>query len=399
MVKLEKKTHRNNLSDVMKSKYKIKVGATLLLASMGCVSLADDSLYQSSNDWTPYTFDSASDALEIAPGTETLYSTKHSNREFNNPTDTLSFGIEDATDGTWKFSLDLNQPQEDIFGTEQYRVHTAYSPSGDNSTFYINYGNRRVPVSIKVEDLLSYEQPASSAQGVSFGLEQNLNDSWAVSISYTKSELEQRNHENSLFGVDQSSITNQKYWFDLNRDGLPESVSLFSELGATEDYNKAFEGIEIRLSRQINDKLSIGGAVTKAESKLEWQPFQFESLSNANAVLDESGLSIFSQLDLSPQWSMDAQLSHNSYQKNHAPIVSLASDSVDTLSFDSTTLDIGVQYQGRWDDVGLVIRIDLVNLLGGNTERQSGYNLYDTGLSPYTFETPKYIKLSGSINF
>ena len=383
----------------MKSKHKIQVGAILLLLGLGSVSFANDSLYQSSNDWTPYTFSSPSETLETSSVTDILYPSKLSSRNFDNESETLSFGIEDSTDGLWKFSLDLNQPQDDIFGTEQYRVHTAYSPNGDNSTFYINYGNRRVPVSIKVDDLLSYDQPNSSAQGLSLGLEQNLNDSWAVSISYIKSELEQRHNENSLFSSHQSAITNQKYWFDLNRDGLPESVSLFSELGAVEDYNKAFEGIEIRLSRQINDKLSVGGAVTKAESNLEWQPLQLESLSHFNSVLDESGLSIFSQLDLSPQWSMGAQLKHKSYQQNQAPIVSLVSDSFDAINFDSTTLDIGVQYQGRWDDVGLVIRIDLVNLLGGNSERQTAYDYYDTGLSPYTFETPKYIKLSGSINF
>lgn len=382
----------------MKIKHKIQVGATFLLVSMGCVSFANDSLYHSGGDWTPFTFNSPSETLEISSVVDSLYSSKPSSRNFNNESDTLSFGIEDSTDGLWKFSLDLNQSQDDIFGTEQYRVHTAYSPSGDNSTFYINYGNRRVPVSIKVDDLLSYEQPYSSSQGMSLGLEQNLNDSWAVSISYTKSELEQRHHENALFDHNQSSMTNQKYWFDLNRDGFPESVSLFSELGTTEDYNKAFEGIEIRLTRQINDKLSIGGAVTKSESSFEWRPFQFDELNNST-VLAESELSIFSKLDISAQWSMGAKLKHNSYQQNQAPIVSLVSDSVDALNFDSTTLDIGVQYQGRWDDVGLVIRIDLVNLLGGNSEHQSAYDYYDTGLSPYTFETPKYIKLSGSINF
>lgn len=384
----------------MKIKDKIKVIATVLTASMGFNAIADDGLYQNTSDWTPYTFNSSINPSEsLTSRMIPLYSQNESNGVGNIKADALSFGIEDSSDGLWKFSLDVNQPQEDLFGAEQYRVHTAYSPSGDNSTFYINYGNRRVPVSIKVDDLLNYDQPNLSSQGVSLGLEQMLNEHWAVSISYTKSELEQRNHKNRLFGDTQSAAINQKYWFDLNRDGLPESVSLFSELGATEDFNKAFEGIEIKLSRQVSDTLSIGGIVSKTDSNFDWQPFQFKEFGNSQSELNEASVSIFSQLELSPEWSMGALLKHQSYQQTPTPIVSLVSDKVNAMNFDSTTLDIGVQYQGRWDDVGLVIRIDLVNLLGGTREQHTEYDFNDTGLAPYTFETPKYIKLSGSINF
>ena len=69
------------------------------------------------------------------------------------------------------------------------------------------------------------------------------------------------------------------------------------------------------------------------------------------------------------------------------------------LDFDSTTLDIGVQYQGRWQDMGLVIRIDLVNLLGQDSAYNTVNDFNEKGLMPYTFDSPKYIKLSGSINF
>lgn len=388
----------------MKIKDKIKVIATVLTASVGFSAIADGELYENTSDWTPYTFNSSistsdSTSESLSSRMIPLYSQNESNGVGSIKSDALSFGIEDSSDGLWKFSLDVNQPQEDLFGAEQYRVHAAYSPSGDNSTFYINYGNRRVPVSIKVDDLFNYEQPNLSSQGVSLGLEQMLNEHWAVSISYTKSELKQRSHSDRLFGDTQSAAINQKYWFDLNRDGLPESVSLFSELGATEDFSKAFEGIEIKLSRQVNDTLSIGGIVSKTDSNYDWQPFQFKEFGHSQSELNEASVSIFSQLELSSEWSMGAQLKHQSYQQTPTPIVSLVSDKVNAINFDSTTLDIGVQYQGRWDDVGLVIRIDLVNLLGGTREQHSEYEFNDTGLAPYTFETPKYIKLSGSINF
>lgn len=376
---------------------RVKLVSALTLVCLGGVAIADESSKQS--DWAPYSSSSISTFGSSSPKVVPLYSNVLQDDFFVDNSDALSIGIEDSSDGLWQFSLDLNQSQDALFAEEQYRLNAAYNPGGDNSTFYINYGSRRVPVSIKVDEFLDYNEAGYSGSDLSLGFDHKLNDGWAVSISYTKSELEQSNAENGLFGFDNSSGVNQQYWFDLNRDGLPEAVNLFSELGVSTDFDKALEGIEIRLTRQVSDQLSIGGGLSKLQSDFDWQPYQFNNLEFSHARLDEESLSVFSQLDFTSHWSLGAQLNHKNYQKKSPQIVSLVSNNSNELSFDSTTLDIGVQYQGRWDDMGLVIRIDLVNLLGAQSDQNAAQNINDTGLAPYTFETPKYIKLSGSINF
>ena len=369
----------------MKVISQVKFLSTMILLCFSSFTMADD--------WSPYSFDTSN--MMAVP----LYSEEFGVKMFDDESEALSIGIEDSSEGLWKFSLDLNQSQDALFSEEQYHLNTAYSPDGDNSTFYINYGNRRVPVSIKVDEFLDYNQEAYSDSEWSIGFDQKLNDSWAVSISYTKSEIEQAVSGNTLQGFADSSAINQKYWFDLNRDGLPEAVNLFSELGVSSDFNKALEGIEIRLTRKVSEKISIGGVLSQVESSFDWKPLQLSQLNSELSELSEKSLSLFSKFNFASEWSLGAELNHKSYQPKNAPIVSLMSNTSEQLDFDSTTLDIGVQYQGRWDDMGLVIRIDLVNLLGAHSDNSNAQNYNDTGLAPYTFETPKYIKLSGSINF
>ncbi|AKE51576.1 hypothetical protein [Kangiella geojedonensis] len=380
----------------MKSISRVKLASVLVAMSISGAAMAKDVYQQEPNSWTPFSFDSSSSSLH-ASKVVPLYSDSFGSGYLDSSA--LSIGLEDGSDGLWQFSLDVNQSQESLFTEEQYQLNASYSPDSASSTFYINYGNRRVPVSIKVDDFLDYNQSGPEGSELALGFEQNVNDSWAVSISYTKSELEQASSDNSVFGFGADTPVNQQYWFDLNKDGLPEAVNLFSELGRSPSFDKASDGIEIRLTRQVGDKVSVGSSLFKGHSTFDWQPYQLKEFETVASELKESGISLFSQIDFSPEWSVATQLSHRDYTQQPPQIVSLVSDSANSLNFDSTTLDIGVQYQGRWQDMGLVIRIDLVNLLGNNQENNSNQNFNDNGLMPYTFETPKYIKLSGSINF
>ena len=390
----------------MKIINRVKIASALFSVCLSGIVLADESASLQQNDWSPFSsYDSSLGIADEPAGSSNsrlvpMYSDSFGSDfldQYNS--NALSFGIEDSSDGLWKFSLDVNQSHATLFSEDQYVLNTAYSPDGDSSTFYINYGNRRVPVSIKVDEFLNYNSADYSGSDLALGFEQKLNDSWAVSISYTKSELEQKGADTNLFGFSQSTPTNQQYWFDLNSDGLPEAVNLFSDLGVSGNFDKAYEGIEIRLTRQVSEQLSFGGSLSKNQSDFDWKPFQFNQPESSASALDEAKLSLFGQLDVSSQWSLGAEVSHKQYQQQSPQIVSLVSDNANSLDFDNTTLDIGVKYQGRWDDMGLVIRIDLVNLLGAQSDQAGSQNLNDTGLAPYIFETPKYIKLSGSINF
>lgn len=384
----------SDLSDSMKSSNRFKTAAALVLMSISGVTFAQEQVTQvnhSATDWTPYSFDA-----------DTSYAVPLYSNEFDVDyldSEALSIGLEDENQGFWKFSLDLKQPQTSMFSEEQYQLNASYSPESGDSTFYINYGNRRVPVSIKVDNFLDYNKVGPEGSGMALGFEQNVNDNWAVSISYTKSELEQSGADNSVFSVESGAPINQQYWFDLNKDGLPEAVNLFSDLGIAPSFDKASDGIEIRLTRQVGETLSVGSTLFQNNNSFDWEPFQLEGFESIASELKESGISIFSQIDFSSEWSIDTQLTHKSYQQKSPQIVSLVSEESSRLDFDNTTLDIGVQYQGRWQDMGLVIRIDLVNLLGQDSAYNTVNDFNEKGLMPYTFDSPKYIKLSGSINF
>ncbi|GAA4357270.1 hypothetical protein [Kangiella marina] len=382
----------------MKLTSQVKVVTALVLMSLSGIATAQD--VSASDSWTPYFFDGGAGESNSPLSSKVipLYSERFNDAAFNSNNE-LSIGLEDGNEGLWKFSLDLNQSPESLFSEEQYHLNASYTPEGDNSTFYINYGNKRVPVSIKVDEFLDYNQAGAEGSDIALGFEQNVNDNWAVSISYTKSELERLDVDSSTIGFSNSSPVSQQYWFDLNKDGLPEAVNLMSDLGATPGYNKALDGIEIRLTRQVSDYISVGSSLYQSSTSFDWQPYQFNDLESFASELKETGISLFSQIDFSSEWSMDTRLSHKSYQESSPQIVSLISEETDRLDFDSTTLDIGVKYQGRWQDIGLVIRIDLVNLLGTESVGEHQQSFDNNGLAPYTFETPKYIKLSGSINF
>ncbi|RDX38420.1 hypothetical protein DZA50_00055 [Kangiella sp. HD9-110m-PIT-SAG07] len=377
----------------MKSMSRVKLVTALAFMSLSGIALAKDVSEQERTSWTPYSFDSSLSTSQAVP----LYSSEFDSSVMNS--EALSIGIEDGSEGFWKFSLDLNQSQEALFAEEQYQLNASYSPDTDNSTFYINYGNRRVPVSIKVDEFLDYNRAGAEGSLLGLGFEQNVNDSWAVSISYTKSELQKVDSDSGILDFGNSSLINQQYWFDLNKDGLPEAVSLFSDLGVSPGYDSATDGIEIRLTRQVSDKISLGSSLYQSETSADWEPLQLNEFEAVASELKKSGISLFSQIDFSPEWSVETQINHRDYEQQSPQIVSLVSEPANTLDFDSTTLDIGVEYQGRWQDMGLVIRIDLVNLLGSGLDSDLRQDFSNDGLAPYIFETPKYIKLSGSINF
>ncbi|AOE49353.1 TonB-dependent receptor [Kangiella sediminilitoris] len=389
----------------MKPFNQAKMIATAALVLLSSPVVVANGASVPADSWSPYTFGDSSYAelfdyyssSKVIP----LYADSDSGTFGGKDNEEkLSVGFSDSIDGFWKVSLDLNQSKESAFADEQYRLNTAYSPNNGESTFYIDYGNRRVPVSIKVDDILEYNQKRISDENFSLGLNQKLNDSWSVSISYTKSELEQNSSQNSEVGYEHSGALNQHYWFDLNKDGLPESVNLFSELGTASDFDKASEGIEIRLTRQASDKLRVGGTISSSNLNLDWQPYKFDNIQLPISEYDEQSFSLFGQYDISQDWRFNANLSRNYFQKESPQVVSLLAADASELNFENTTLDIGVQYQGRWDDMGLVIRIDLLNLLGEAADQDNGLQqLDDSGLMPYTFQSPKYIKLSGSINF
>lgn len=389
---------------------KIVTALTLVLSSAGVLADKDN---KEASSWTPFTWEDVSSVYNSSHNSSNNAATKEApiysdySSEFGTHVtgqgfgnEALSIGFEDNGEGWWQVSLDLNQSHQSLFPEEQYRLKAAYSPDGADSKFYINYGSRRVPVSIKVDEFLDYNTAGASGSDLALGFDQKLNDNWAVSISYTKSDLKQSASDTGVFGFDQSLATNQQYWFDLNKDGLPEAVNLFSEIGVSDDFDQAFKGIEIRLTRQVSDKITLGGALHKSASTFDWQPYQFDDSGFSKSDIKEQGMSLFSQIDFGRDWSLDANLSRKLYQQKSPQVVSLVPTDSNSLNFDSTTLDIGLQYQGRWDDMGLVIRIDLVNLLGQDSEQHLKQGYYDeTGLVPYTFQSPKYIKLSGSINF
>lgn len=302
--------------------------------------------------------------------------------------------IEDnAAEGKWLVSFDLNQAphhqQNDIFelGTQL--------TLNNKSQLFVNYGSKKVPITISFDESLPLaNNNAIQENTFQFGLNQNVNESWAVSISYSNASLELETPDFSFAGSGPSS---HQFLFGFNENGQPENVNYIPQIAQSGRFYQDIEGIEIKVSRQVTDTITLGSSIQLAEGQIEQsQPFVFQGL-GTNQAFDINSLSLYSDIEFNEQWSMKAHVEHQENQH-----FSMANSGLKSLNMSSTTLDIGLQYQTQWNQVGLVIRVDLVNLLG-ITRFGDEFNAYqdldEGGLSPYTFQTPKYIKLSGSINF
>lgn len=290
-----------------------------------------------------------------------------------------------------QFSTDIQSAAPQIF---DWDLGTSLVSSNQTSRFYVNYGNKKVPISI------SFDEPTTSLQGLNqqqykAGFEQQLNESWAVSISYLNAEqkLEQ------LGGEPLASARNQvNYSFDFNRNNQIETLNLIpfqsAGLGAENSLLDDVSSIEIKVSRQVTDSFALTSKLTDLSSNIE-SPL---SLINKDVTdqLDMQKIQLQGQYRFNDAWSLDANV------EKETGVVKLGSTNQlsNELDFDATTLDIGLQYQSQLDQLGVIIRIDLMNLLGVNASESAGHlGLDHNGLIPFSFETPKYIKLSGSINF
>lgn len=306
--------------------------------------------------------------------------------------------------GQWSVSFDLNHfglsenqisfdPQLNSSRDVSYdwELGTSLVSPDQTSRFYVNYGNRKVPISISFDDD-ALSVPAISKSGMSLGFEQQFSESWAVSISYLKTE-----HE--LGAITNSGLTTHQldYLFDFDGSNRLETVN-FSPL--SHDFTRSnllddISAIQIKVSRQMSDDLLLSARVSQQSSEL------FGDFTSTNLTLEDETryqsqqLALEGRYNLNDSWSLDANLEHQVGQFNVGSYQNM--NNFDSLNM--TTLDIGVQYQSDWDQVGVVIRIDLMNLLGVDYGQEGYLGLDQNGLKPFSFDSPKYIKVSGSINF
>ncbi len=314
--------------------------------------------------------------------------------------------------GQWSVSFDLNRlglSDNQFDFDSQFNVNeqpsydwelgTSLVSPDQTSRFYVNYGNRKVPISISFDDSPN-SFPSLQEEALNVGFEQKLNESWAVSIAY----LKENNDYQSLAASNLVDTSHHQlnYLFDFNNSNKLETVN-FSPFN--HDLNQAgflddISAIQIKVSRQMSDSLVLSASASQGESDyisgLELNDFSSPSSPLVNeASLKSQQLALEGQYQLSESWSLDANIEHQIDQLSAIKNI----NSNDFSQLDATTLDIGVQYQSNWDQVGVVIRIDLMNLLGVSQAQAGQMGLDQNGLKPFSFDSPKYIKVSGSINF
>lgn len=320
--------------------------------------------------------------------------------------------------GQWSVSFDLNQLTLDqgqwnfnqdssAFGKNEkfdWELGTSLVSPDKTSRFYVNYGNRKVPISISFDDAPLVFSPNdlsnSSAQGLTqdalkLGFEQSINESWAVSISYQKSD----NNLSSIVNDEAAKSFHQlNYLFDFDNKNRIETVNFspFEQNLSQSSFMDDISAIQIKVSRKLSDDLSLSAKASQHQATI------LSALSptvEGKSQYKAQELALEGRYSLTDNWSLDANIEHQA--ENFSDSISLSA--VETTSefnqLDSTTLDIGVQYQSNWDQVGVVIRIDLMNLLGASNASEQSLGLDHNGLKPFSFDTPKYIKLTGSINF
>ncbi len=315
--------------------------------------------------------------------------------------------------GQWSVSFDLNQldfadtqfnldkgPGHKDRHLYDWQLGTSLVAADKTTRFYLNYGNRKVPISISFDD--DFDNPSTlSQEQLKLGFEQEFNESWAVSISYLKTD-NQLEAPNPGLVADKAHQFN--YLLDFNQSNQLETLNFspFQANGLMPSFIDDVSAIQIKVSRQLTDELSLSAKAASQSGYLT----AYDELAQINSSLGEYSAEQFKsqQIELEGQyqvtdsWSVDASLEHE-----QARLFDHQLGTQDPMNrFDTTILDIGVQYQSQWEQVGVVIRIDLVNLLGleglhDSQNRSSG--LDQNGLQPFSFNSPKYIKLSGSINF
>ena len=307
----------------------------------------------------------------------------------------------DKSSGQWSVSFDLNtfdmQSADWSFDNTSNAVKTplAYdwalgtslvSPDR-TSRFLVNYGERKVPISISFDDVTN----GLSQNSFGIGLEQNLNESWAISISYLKTE----NELTSLVSdKNLSSIQEHSYSFDFSDTNRLETLNFspFNHHLTQASFMDDISAISIKVSRKISDDIQISAEASQQNiSFMEQMPSDL----TFNPI-QSNELSLQGQYELSDQWSLEADLER---QKMSPFETSHLASGTNFEQLDSTTLDIGVQYQSNWDQVGVVIRIDLMNLLGVSNSDSGQQSIEQGALKPFSFDTPKYIKVSGSVSF
>ena len=387
----------------------------LILASMSSLAVnsyaqesvrgdlsTDDELFvlsSSSNvqnsGFSPFTIDDTSVRISANDISVNLLANKQfvswdSNKLESEP---LSFSIKDEQQGEWLVSLDLSH--SGLSSTANTELSTSYQMPNQSSQFFINYGNQSLPVSVSIENPVDYALNGKAVEQEStlLGFNQQLSEGWDVTISYMKSDVNLVTTESALSQIQAKNEASYRFYYDFNQDGAPETINLMSDLTGIEGFKHNLEGIEIKISRQISDNFALGASVELAKGSYQEQALNFNK---QQTPFETSALSLSGGMRLAEDWTVAANVRQ---QENTLGFNSITTN---LMTFEDTTLDIGLQYQTKWNKTGLVIRIDLVNLLGAAPLEDSLSKSMDVdarGLVPYTFQSPKYIKLSGSINF
>ncbi len=306
--------------------------------------------------------------------------------------DPLSFSIKDESQGEWLVSLDLSNSGRPAQANADFL--TSYQLPNQTSQFFINYGKQSLPVSVSFDDSVKsvFGEKHLQQNGMALGFSQEVHKGWDVTISYMKSDIDLVTTESTLAEM-QKQEAGYSFYYDFNQDGSPEAINLKSNLAGIEGFQQNLEGIEIKITRQVSDDFTLGASVEAAKGLYQEQ---YLGLNEQETPFEASAISLYGGMRLAQDWTLAANLNKQDSK------VALDTGTSDLLEFEDTTLDIGLQYQTKWNKTGLVIRIDLMNLLGAahlDDSMSQSMDLDARGLVPYTFQSPKYIKLSGSINF
>lgn len=307
--------------------------------------------------------------------------------------DPVSFSIKNDAQGEWLVSLDLSN--SNVSESPNTKISAGYELPNQTSQFFVNYGKQTVPVSVSFENPINsvFDAKQLDASSLAFGFNQEVYEGWDVTISYLKSDFDLVTTETALAQMQDKNNSSYRFLYDFNQDGAPESINLMSNLSGIEGFQQNLEGIEIKISRQLGNNFALGASMEQGKGVYQQQAID---LSEPVTPFETSSYSLYGGMRFAEDWTVGANINKQESQ------FALESSPVNNFKFEDTTLDIGLQYQTKWNKTGLVIRIDLMNLIGAAHLEDSlsqSMDLDARGLVPYTFQSPKYIKLSGSINF
>ncbi len=351
-----------------------------------------------------------SQALPPADKPTAFFIEQEVSQSLNNYQASMSSNAKD--NGQWMVSFDLNRFD---MSTNEFSFDSAVTNSPNQLTtdsswglgaslvspdqtskFFVNYGNRKVPISISFDqDPIGFSN--FEEKNFSMEFEQSINESWAVSISYLKSG-------NTLLGTTDtqhlSSLHNLNYLFDFNQTNKIETVNFapFTNDFTSSNFLDDISAIEIKVSRKLtnNFSMSANAANKHGKSLSEIETNTLNELGPLERRFVSRELSLTGNYNISDRWVLGANIE---LQKEQFEGFLLQEDRQDFTQLNSTTLDIGLQYQTSWNQVGIVIRMDLMNLLGKSEAYSDSIKPNVDNLKPFSFETPKFIKVSGSINF